>query len=41
MYMQVWPRESSIDWGMDLYSLTTALVILSLAECVYFNPFDK
>ena len=42
MNMRVWLRESNInDWDADLYSLTTALVFVSLAECVYFNPYNK
>jgi len=39
--MRIWPRESNVDWGVDLYSLTAALVVLSLAECVYFNPLTN
>lgn len=27
--------------GVDLHSSTAAVVVLSLAECVYFNWFDK
>ncbi len=41
MYMRIWPCESNVDWGVELYSLTAALVILSLAECVYFSLLDK
>ena len=41
MNMRVWIREYNVDWGADLYSLTTALVFVSLAECVYFNPYNK
>ena len=37
MFMSLWPSESNVDWGVDLHSLTTAVVVLSLAECVYFN----
>ena len=40
-YMRTWPGESNAYWRVDLYSLITGAVVLSLAECVYFNPFDK
>jgi hypothetical protein len=34
-HIQIWPREFNVDLNTDLYSPTTELVIIALAECVY------
>ena len=35
MHMEVWPGKINTDLVVYLHSLTTVLVILSLAECAY------
>ena len=35
MQIIMWPRELSIDWCVDLYSLGAVAVLTALAECAY------
>ena len=35
LHIVVWPRELSIDWCVELYSLGAEVVLTALAECAY------
>lgn len=38
-FMRIWPGRFNVVCSVDLYSLTAGLVVVSLAECLYSNPY--